>query len=722
CSANDIWSITWRGEVLKSSNGGVTWESTGLYDYWPVNISALSNSNVRVVGWDGKISYYDGTIWTAQTSGTTADLYDVCTLNATNIYSVGAEKFLFSGGSTWTARTGGTTENLNAVSAISQDSVWAVGANGTVAHTTNGGQVWAPQTFPTGAHLNGVSALNSTFAWAVGWNAALTRGELVGYHGTWDSVWSIANIAINGVSMATTKLGWAVGASGYFFKFTVTGPNEKWTASVFSAYPNLYGVCALGTYAWLVGEAGGVGWGAYTTNSGTAWYLSSLPGGTGPLKAVDGVATNDLWAVGDNGTILHSTGGASWSADPQSGVITTQHLYGVSAAAANRVWAVGANGTVLLFDGTSWSVQESPTTVQLNGVSAFDSSNIWAVGNGGTILFADPPYIKYCYPTWGNPGQTLTVEVVGAYTHFDGSSVVDFGEGITVVPGSLQILDYTKLRVQITIAPDAARGPRDIGVVTGAEEAVPLAGGFMVGPDPAITGVGTSCGLPGWTGDVLIDGSETHFDLSGQASFGEGIAVNYIKDIQPDKATANITISPNASLGERDVNLITGGETPRALSGGFTVINTPEGTDVKLNLDSATTVEFDRVTSAGITTSGEKPDPGTDGYLVVRGTCRDVSTTATYSGNVRVTLSYPDSGFSPEEESRLVILHEESGNWVDRTKSRDTKANRLTAEVGGLSRFVVALPVPGPEEPSELSQWYLAEGTTAWGYNTTSRW
>ncbi|MCG2796169.1 MAG: hypothetical protein L6427_09965, partial [Actinomycetia bacterium] len=422
--------------------------------------------------------------------------------------------------------------------------------------------------------------------------------------------------------------------------------------------------------------------------------------------------------MGDNGTILHSTGGASWSADPQSGVITTQHLYGVSAAAANRVWAVGANGTVLLFDGTSWSVQESPTTVQLNGVSAFDSSNIWAVGNGGTILFADPPYIKYCYPTWGNPGQTLTVEVVGAYTHFDGSSVVDFWEGITVVPGSLQILDYTKLRVQITIAPDAARGPRDIGVVTGAEEAVPLAGGFMVGPDPAITGVGTSCGLPGWTGDVLIDGSETHFDLSGQASFGEGIAVNYIKDIQPDKATANITISPNASLGERDVNLITGGETPRALSGGFTVINTPEGTDVKLNLDSATTVEFDRVTSAGITTSGEKPDPGTDGYLVVRGTCRDVSTTATYSGNVRVTLSYPDSGFSPEEESRLVILHEESGNWVDRTKSRDTKANRLTAEVGGLSRFVVALPVPGPEEPSELSQWYLAEGTTAWGYNT----
>jgi len=992
CSANDIWSITWWGEVLKSSNKGVTWESTGLYDYWPVNISALSNSNVWVSGWDGKISYYNGVSWTEQPSGTTQDLYDVCALDSTHVYSVGSEKFLFSrgggwteqasgttanildvdsvsadeawavgwnaaltrgevlryyggswslratltgysivsvaaaasnsvwivdedgwiykwdgvswttqlnidyplydivaldtshvwavgatgmirytanggtnwgtqasgtaqnlygvsalstgsawavgaggtilytsdwganwasqasvtavtlrgvsavdsthvwavgdtgtvlffdgtswsvqdggtavnlnavsaaaancvwavgangtirhyngtswgpqasgtavalrgvsafdansawavgdagtalfnGGSAWSALSGGTTENLRGVDALSTDVVWAVGDNSAIQYTSSGGETWTPQSCPTAVNLNAVSAVNTTFAWAVGWNPSLSRGEDLYFNGsTWALKATSAGESNTGVTAPATNRIWDVTSIGNIWLWKTPPPAGTWSKQYDDITDRpLNAVSAASTlYVWAVGNEGRI----YRTTDGVAWG-SQTSGTTANLHGVRALSTSIVWAVGASGTILYtSDGGTNWT--PQASG-TTVTLRGVSAVDGTHVWAVGDGGTILFYNGSAWAPQESPVTVQLNGVDGFDTSNIWAVGDGGTILYCDPPFIKRCYPTWGNPGQTMTVEVVGAYTHFNGSSVVDFGEGIAVVPGSLQIFDYTKLRVQITIDPYAARGPRDISVVTGAEEAVPLAGGFMVGPDPAITGTEASYGLPGWTGDVIIEGNETHFDLSGQAGFGEGIAVNYIKDIQPDKATANITISPNASLGGRDVNLVSGNETPRALAGGFAVVNTPEGTGVKVNPDSATTVEFDRVTSAGITTSDEKPDPGTGGYLVVRGTCRDVSTTATYSGNVRVTLSYPDSGLSPEEESRLVILHEESGSWVDRTKSRDTEADRLTAEVGGLSRFVVALP---GEEPSELSRWYLAEGTTAWGFNT----
>ena len=53
-----------------------------------------------------------------------------------------------------------------------------------------------------------------------------------------------------------------------------------------------------------------------------------------------GSGPNDVFAVGANGTILHSTNdGASWHAQTSG---TTQTLYGVWGSGPNDVFAVGA--------------------------------------------------------------------------------------------------------------------------------------------------------------------------------------------------------------------------------------------------------------------------------------------------------------------------------------------------------------------------------------------
>jgi photosystem II stability/assembly factor-like uncharacterized protein len=62
----------------------------------------------------------------------------------------------------------------------------------------------------------------------------------------------------------------------------------------------------------------------------------------------------DLWAVGDGGTILHSSDGTTWNAQTSG---TTNDLTSVAAVAANDVFAVGDKGTILHYDGTAWTPQ-----------------------------------------------------------------------------------------------------------------------------------------------------------------------------------------------------------------------------------------------------------------------------------------------------------------------------------------------------------------------------
>jgi hypothetical protein len=61
------------------------------------------------------------------------------------------------------------------------------------------------------------------------------------------------------------------------------------------------------------------------------------------LRAVWGSGGNDVWAVGDGGTLLHYDGDV-W--DPQSSP-TVNDLYGLWGRAADDVFAVGDYGTIL---------------------------------------------------------------------------------------------------------------------------------------------------------------------------------------------------------------------------------------------------------------------------------------------------------------------------------------------------------------------------------------
>jgi len=111
------------------------------------------------------------------------------------------------------------------------------------------------------------------------------------------------------------------------------------------------------------------------------------------LNWVYGFGADDLWVVGNGGTIIHWDG-STWSEVESS---TTEDLWGVWGASPDDLWAVGGSGfpeataTLLRYDGASWSTVELPP-LERPGVKALfkvwgtGPSDVFIVGQRGTLL------------------------------------------------------------------------------------------------------------------------------------------------------------------------------------------------------------------------------------------------------------------------------------------------------------------------------------------------
>lgn len=183
-------------------------------------------------------------------------------------------------------------------------------------------------------------------------------------------------------------------------------------------------------------------------------------------------------------------------------------------------------------------------------------------------------YIESADPGGGYQGETLDVQLTGKFTSFSqGSTVVSLGAGITI--NSVKVASPTSLTANVTIAPSAAIGSRNITVTTGAEVAT-FPGGFqVVAGIPELLTVSPNTAKLGETLTVTLTGQSTHFAQgTTQANFDTGITVNSITVSSPTSFTANITIAANAPVGPRAVIVTTGTEVV-GLNDAFTVVGTP---------------------------------------------------------------------------------------------------------------------------------------------------
>lgn len=108
-------------------------------------------------------------------------------------------------------------------------------------------------------------------------------------------------------------------------------------------------------------------------------------------------------------------------------------LQDVWGSSGNDVFAVGDNGTILHYDGTQWRQMNSGTSETLYDVWGVSGSDVFAVGTGGTILhYADiePPTAAFtAYPRAGK--APVTVNFTNVSTGIITDWLWNFGDGST---------------------------------------------------------------------------------------------------------------------------------------------------------------------------------------------------------------------------------------------------------------------------------------------------
>jgi hypothetical protein len=116
------------------------------------------------------------------------------------------------------------------------------------------------------------------------------------------------------------------------------------------------------------------------------WYVYRGPttGGVS-LRAVDAAGPNDVWAVGNQGKILHYDG-MRWSFYQIE--VTDLDLNGLDITSGSSGWAVGADGLVLRYHNGQWYNSLHISGYDLYGV-AFNDDHGFAVGDNGSIFRCD---------------------------------------------------------------------------------------------------------------------------------------------------------------------------------------------------------------------------------------------------------------------------------------------------------------------------------------------
>ena len=132
------------------------------------------------------------------------------------------------------------------------------------------------------------------------------------------------------------------------------------------------------------------------------------------LHGVFAIAADNVFAVGDGGTILHRDSSA-WTAQSSG---TNLNLLAVWAASASDVWAGGEappagtspSQTLLHFDGTAWSLVTAagaPIT-DINAVWGSSSTDVWFVGSTVATHWDGATFTKF-----GLTGTLLGVSGTG---------------------------------------------------------------------------------------------------------------------------------------------------------------------------------------------------------------------------------------------------------------------------------------------------------------------
>lgn len=307
-------------------------------------------------------------------------------------------------------------KSLKDVYFINKQTGWVVTYNnpndsenaGYIYNTTDGGTSWQPQ-FSTKSALFSIIFIDEKTGWVVGdqrsiyyttnggknWES-LTHGSNERHKQQYGQPEYLGNeplhtFTLYDIDFADTKHGWIVGDLGVILSTTHGTDRKKkivWKHQRGgprfhnSADGLLLGVDFVSkTIGWAVGENGTI---LHTRNGGVTWNAQSNP--THLLYDVCLTTQNHAYVVGDRGAIMQSIdGGVNWRAQDSR---TAECFSATHFVSHEQGWAAAEAGVILhtIHGGEIWLPQESNTKQDLLTLFFIDKDYGWAAGSAGEIV------------------------------------------------------------------------------------------------------------------------------------------------------------------------------------------------------------------------------------------------------------------------------------------------------------------------------------------------
>lgn len=191
-----------------------------------------------------------------------------------------------------------------------------------------------------------------------------------------------ADRALRGVAGNRAGEVWAVGDGGVILKWASPAPTAAWAVVPSGVRTRLNAVFAPDpARRWVVGEQTTI-----LRDDGPGWRRVVPPGIAGDLslRAIWGAGGDELWVTSSSAEILHLRNGA-WTKEETG---APGALLAVAGTATDDVWAVGERGAVMHWDGRRWSAarEEVAHASTLRAVWARSKRQAWAVGDAGASL------------------------------------------------------------------------------------------------------------------------------------------------------------------------------------------------------------------------------------------------------------------------------------------------------------------------------------------------
>lgn len=391
-SASTAWAIGTLGVVIKTVNGGTSWQRVrgvdpegGFYK----GMAAADLNTVWAVGVNGRIIKTNdgGVTWNSQASGTTDILNDVVANGTSVAWAVGVDEVLRTtdGGTTW-LKLGTLAGPLLRLAAPSATTAFVNGQPDRMSRTLDGGLTWTTTQL---LNLNGgivaIAATSDTVAWAVSSNGVLQRTT----DGTTWNIVSTPVVSSQAVAMFASSAAVAYVAYGNGVIIHTVDGGATWGTYAGDRFAPTQGFFSgNSTTVWGVGEIGSI---LKTQDAGTTWVQQSRGPGL-QLTSVSAIDANTAWVAGFGGIIARSIdGGASWPIvhdDSAAVVHTGDSVFEVGGVSASVAWAAGGFGGVLLKTtdgGATWQVQSGFGTQSVSSVTVVDANSLWITGASGFI-------------------------------------------------------------------------------------------------------------------------------------------------------------------------------------------------------------------------------------------------------------------------------------------------------------------------------------------------